>query len=293
MSYAPSPRPNFDVPTHIPYRNVTRHLWGEPASGNVSDWIYVSSEQIHQLVFGLPPGASFRHSNEFRTIFAADEVLTVLSGTLAIMNPENGEVQIVEKDSSVFFRRDTWHHAMNYSTESLRVLELFAPPPSQGTSGSYAKTKNNLDHSTYVNDDLLGHWPEAERSRECSFSVRHPSDCLWRLEGPDQVLVGVIASTEHLTVGRARLLAGQNSGPRRHAGDTSMYALAGTLFVHVPDAPAQKWFELEPRDGFYVPQGYNYEWWSMGDEGAELLFGVAPEYRRNSAGVPDDASERK
>ena len=32
------------------------------------------------LVFGLPPGGAFRHSEEFRTIFAADELLHVLRG---------------------------------------------------------------------------------------------------------------------------------------------------------------------------------------------------------------------
>lgn len=283
MSYAPSPRPTFDVPTHIPYRSVTRHLWGEPEAGNVSDWIYVSSERIHQLLFGLPPGSGFTHSNEFRTIFAADEVLTVVSGTLALMNPARGEVQIIERGSSAFFRRDTWHHALNYGTESLRVLELFAPPPSQGTSGSYARTKDNLVDVSYSRDADIGAWPmdEAHIRAGHSIMVRRPEDSLWRLEGEGRVLVGFIASTEHLTVARARILPGQASGPRRHAGDVSMYLESGTVFVHVPDSPAAKWFELEPGDGFYVPQGFGYEWRSMGAEGAEVLFGVAPEYRES------------
>jgi uncharacterized cupin superfamily protein len=100
----------------------------------VADWIYVSSDRIHQLLFGLPPGGAFRHSEEFRTIFAADEVLYVLSGVMIIANPETGEVHRVEPGEAVFFRRDTWHHAFNYSSEPLRVLEIFAPPPSQGTA---------------------------------------------------------------------------------------------------------------------------------------------------------------
>ncbi len=281
MSYAPSPRPNFDIPTHIPYRSVTRHLWGDQEAGHVSDWIYVSSGQIHQLMFGLPPGAGFTHSNEFRTIFAADEVLTVLSGTLALMNPERGEVQIVECGSSAFFRRDTWHHAQNYSTDTLRVLELFAPPPSQGTSGSYARTKDNLKESRYERDEDIGRWPmEESRIRDTeTIRVRRPADCLWRLEGDGRVLIGLIASTEQLTVGRARILPGRRSGLRRHAGDVGMFLESGTLFVHVPDSPGTKWFELEARDGFYIPEGYSYEWRSMSSESAEILFGVAPEYR--------------
>ena len=55
MSYSASPRPTFEGPAHIPYETVTRHLWGDDESGEVADWIYVSSAKIHQLVFGLAP----------------------------------------------------------------------------------------------------------------------------------------------------------------------------------------------------------------------------------------------
>ena len=37
--YVPSPRPTFDGPAHIPYEAATRHLWGDPVSGEVADWI--------------------------------------------------------------------------------------------------------------------------------------------------------------------------------------------------------------------------------------------------------------
>ena len=53
--YRPSPRPTFSGPAGIPRRTVQRHVWGDPLAGEVSDWIYVSSEQIHALVFGLAP----------------------------------------------------------------------------------------------------------------------------------------------------------------------------------------------------------------------------------------------
>ena len=136
MSYKPSPRPTFHGPAHIPYDQVTRHLWGEDAAGEVADWIYVSSQNIHQLLFGLAPQKAFRHSEESRTIFAADEVLYVLSGVMIIANPEIGEVHKVLPGEAAFFRRDTWHHVFNHSSEPLRVLELFAPPPAQGASGA-------------------------------------------------------------------------------------------------------------------------------------------------------------
>ena len=114
-------------------------MWGDPEAGEVFDWIYASTDKVHMLVFGLPPGGAFRHSEEYRTIFAADELLHVLQGVLVIADPETGEVQRAEAGESVFFRRDTWHHAFALGPEPLRVLELFAPPPAAGASSAYAR----------------------------------------------------------------------------------------------------------------------------------------------------------
>ncbi len=138
-SYRASPRPTFDEPTRISRGTATRHIWGDPQSGEVADWIYVSSRYIHALVFELEPHGAFRHSRDHRTIFAADELLYVLEGVMAIANPETGEVCRVPAGESVFFRRDTWHHAFAHGEGPLRVLELFSPPPSTGSSGAYAE----------------------------------------------------------------------------------------------------------------------------------------------------------
>ena len=53
MAYKPSPRPSYDGPAHIPAASAIRHLWGDPISGQVPDWCYVSTDKIHQLVLGL------------------------------------------------------------------------------------------------------------------------------------------------------------------------------------------------------------------------------------------------
>ena len=47
MSYQNSPRATFDGPAAIPYATVTRHLWEDGVAGQVADWIYVSSMEIH------------------------------------------------------------------------------------------------------------------------------------------------------------------------------------------------------------------------------------------------------
>lgn len=281
MSYTPSPRPTFTGPAPIPFSAVTRHLWGDAVSGEVADWIYVSSDKIHQLVFGLLPGAMFRHSEEYRTVFGADEVLYVLSGCLVLANPETGEVQRAERGEAIFFRRDTWHHALNCSTEPLRVLELFAPPPSQGTSGAYARTRPYLASASYTADQWLGRWPMARAEAEHSRTLQVLRDCdlLWRLEGHERLtLVGILAATEHLTVGKLQLLPGQHTDVRAHGGDQSLYLLDGTLHVRLPEHQGPRWHELSPGDGFYIPQGEPYQFYNVSDAPLSLIFGVAPSY---------------
>ena len=287
MSYSASPRPTFDGPSHIPYETVTRHLWGDEESGEVADWIYVSSAKIHQLVFGLAPGGAFRHSDAYRTIFAADEVLYVLSGVMALSNPETGEVHRVKPGEAAFFRRDTWHHAFNFSPEPLRVIEFFAPPPSQGTSGSYAQTKPNLGAPKYSQDQWIGRWPQAQAEAAAKYTIRvlRDADLLWRLEGTDQqLLVGILAATEHLTVGRMELLAGQCSDVELHGGDESLYLLEGALNVRVPENDGPRWFELSPGDGFFVPEGTPHQYYNMSGAQASFLCGIAPRY---STEVPE------
>jgi len=287
MSYSASPRPSFDGPAHIPYETVTRHLWGDEESGEVADWIYVSSSKIHQLVFGLPPGGAFRHSDNYRTVFAADEVLYVLSGVMVLSNPETGEVHRVQPGEAAFFRRDTWHHAFNFSPEPLRVIEFFAPPPSQGTSGSYAQTKPNLTSPKYSQDQWLSSWPRSQGQAAENFTIRpvRDRDLLWRLEGKEQqLLVGILAATEHLTVGKLQLLAGQRSDVEVHGGDESLYLLEGVLNVRVPENDGPRWFELKPGDGFFIPEGTSHQYYNMSDSPASFLCGIAPRY---SPDVPE------
>lgn len=281
MSYTSSPRPTFTQPTHLSYEQVTRHLWGDKTSGEVADWIYVSSEKIHQLVFGLPPGGAFRHSDDYRTIFAADEVLYVLSGVMVLSNPETGEVHRLQPGEAAFFRRDTWHHAFNFSTEPLRVLELFAPPPATGASGVYARSKPNLTTPKYSQEEWWGQWPLAQVKAQQSFSIRvlREPDYLWRLEGAQQqALVGILAATEYLTVGAMQLLPGQQTDPHSHGGDESLYLLEGTLNVRTPENQGQRWFELKPGDGFYLPEGTPHQYYNMSNQPVKFIFGVAPRY---------------
>jgi quercetin dioxygenase-like cupin family protein len=282
-TYSPSPRPTFDGPTLIPRRDVTRHLWGDEASGYVTDWIYVSTDKIHQLVFGLPPGGAFKHSDGFRTVFAADQVFLVLSGSVAFSNPETGEAHVVHPGEVACFSRDTWHHGLNCSSEPLRVLEFFAPPPSQGTSGAYARTRPLLEETKRGQDEWIGSWPASKEKATDGFTMRvlRDADVLWRLEGGtdgDAVLTGLWVSTELLTVGSTRVLPGQRSSAFVHAGDKGLYVRRGTLCIGAHGGEGLRWHELVEGDGFYVPEGVAHRFHNVSDEPADVAFGVAPGY---------------
>jgi quercetin dioxygenase-like cupin family protein len=271
MGYRPSPRPTFSEPTPIRAGDAVQHVWGDEESGLVQDWIYVSSERIHAIVFGLAPGEAFRHSESFRTVFAADELLHVLQGTLVLANPETGEVVSAEPGESVFFRRDTWHHGFSYGDDDLRVLEFFAPPPSTGSSGAYAQTRPYLYDSVYADDRLLGRSVGPAELR--SFRLLRPGDAARRLD--TGVLVGLLASTEHLTVATLDVPPGGASSDESHRGDELLYVTAGALRVVAGEIEAT----LSEADGFYVPAGVPHRYEAAGDGGAKAIFGVAPDYR--------------
>jgi quercetin dioxygenase-like cupin family protein len=286
MGYKSSPRPVFDQPTHIRYADVTRHLWGDAETGFVDDWIYASTDKIHQLVFGLPGGGAFKHSQDFRTVFGADEVLYVLSGTFGAANPETGEVRVVKQGEAVFFRKDTWHHGFSLSSEPVRVLEYFAPPPSTGTSGAYARTRPYVSDATYRQEKYIGRWPmaAAEEKAGATMHVLRDADVLWELDRNDQgVLTGLYASTDHLTAGKTTVQPGAKSSMETHAGDECLYVLSGCLNIMVPDRDGQVWFELHPGDGFFVPADARHQYANMGGEPAVFVFGVAPDYRPASS----------
>jgi uncharacterized RmlC-like cupin family protein len=60
----------------------------------------------------------------------------------------------------------------------------------------------------------------------------------------------------------------------------------GTLNVRLTDQPAPSWFELAPRDGFYLPQGTPHQLYNITDRPVRVIFGVAPTYLPEAANEP-------
>ncbi|HUA42357.1 MAG TPA: cupin domain-containing protein [Streptosporangiaceae bacterium] len=296
--YRPSPRPSFSSATVIARSQAVRHVWGDSEAGEVLDRIYVSNDKIHQLLFEIPADGQFTHSPEYRTVFGADEVLYAVDGDLVVANPETGQLVRVLPGEAVFFGPGTWHHAFNWGTGPVQVLEFFAPPPATGTSGVYARQQPLLTDSKYADDDLLGSiipgagpgLPRATApagTQRGRLTVIRPQDYLWRLDGDRApVLTGIIASTPQLTVARCEVRGSNWSGWLSHFGDTGGYVLAGTLLLQ-PDE-GRSWHELREGDGFYLPGGQRYQVRNAGADIATYLIGSAPS--TDPAAVGDQAT---
>ena len=255
MTYKPSPKPDFDKPTHIKYDSMETYIWGDDVAGKVKDWIYVSNLSLHQIIFGMEPRGNFKHSDQYRTIFGADELLYVLSGVLIINNPENGETHKVESGEAVFFRRDTWHHAFNHSDDYLQVLEFFSPPPLQGTSGLYAKEKKLLKNPIYKRKNLT--YPNNKFINEDSFKIIKNNNLIWSLEGTDQeVLVGNFVKTEFLNVKLIKLLPKQKTHIFEFKKNTSYLSLNDNIKVNIVKDKEE--YTLSKKDGLYFPTGTQF-----------------------------------
>ena len=108
---------------------------------------------------------------------------------------------------------------------------------------------------------------------------RQPGDFLLRRDGDG--LVGIVASTEHLTVGTMSLPGGKKTAVDSHGGDECLYVTEGVLNVHVPDSA--QWLELAPGDGFYCPEGVARQYRNLGRKPVEAVFGIAPRWHSELA----------
>lgn len=280
MTRRATPRPVYDQPQVITPASVTRHLWGDPESGYVGDEVLLSSDRLHALIFTLPPGGRFGHSADNRTVFAADEVYVVLEGTIAVVDPAIGQVVRAEAGDCVFFRRDTWHNGVNWGSGPVRVLEFFSPPPSTGASSAYSKTVPYLEQPLLANDDILGTWPMDRAAIEGKDTLHlvEKRDLRWRVE--DGLQVGLVCSTEHLTVAEITVLPGDTSEQRQHEGDALLHVTKGEVHVHTPEAENASWWRMQMGDSIVIPEGCAYRLMNQSGSEATLVSGSAPGYLR-------------
>lgn len=271
-----TPRPTYEVPTRLGHDDPVRHIWGDAESGFVIDRVHLSSDKLHVLEFALPPGGRFSHSTENPTIFAADELLYVLDGTLLLSDPSTGELQRIRSGEAAFFRRDTWHHGRAGGTDGVRVLEFFSPTPSTGASSAYAKQQPFLEYSKFVDSRVFGNWPHdsADVQAEHRIVPVRENDVAWGLLG--EVEIEIFTSTENLTALRSHLRPGAASLAEQHPGEEFVLVLSGQLTILTPTAEAANCLFLGPGDSAIIPPDTPHSYLSSGDDSAVWLTGVGP-----------------
>jgi mannose-6-phosphate isomerase-like protein (cupin superfamily) len=268
MTYKPSPKPDFSKSTIIKYAKIKIHLWGDEESGFVKDWIYVSNKSLHQIIFGLSARTNFKHSNEFRTIFGADELLYVLNGTMVIGNPQTGEMHRVEKGEFIYFSKDTWHHAFNYSNEDLQVLEFFSPPPLTGTSGAYAKQKPLLRNFRYGQNYTLD--PLRLSNKKKSFKNINKNEINWSLIGENQEqLMGTIVNTKNLKVHILKVLGGQSTPKINFVNHSVFFILENKLKVTLSNKKSK--LAVNYKDSVYLKSGDCVQFYNQSRKEASII----------------------
>lgn len=267
-------------PGAIRSTDVVAKLWGDASSGLATDLTYVANEEIQQIIFEIAPGGRFTHSEQHRTIFSADQLYHVLGGRLVLANPSTGELHNVECGNWIYLEPGSWHHGFNQSEEKLRVLEYFAPPPAMGTSQLYARTQPYLEESTYSQAQWLTRWPIAASEARRTFTQHliRSEDYLWQAEGRNQpMIVAIVLSTPRLTVGIAELLPGQRSDTLIREGAQAGFVFAGELsLLLLSDSGARSYYNLQPSDGFYVPERQRHEFLNMSSKTVRFSFGMVP-----------------
>lgn len=267
----------------IRYQDARHYLWGDAVSGQVKDWYYAGSRQIHMAMFSLPPGGMWRHSDRHKSYYYADECYYLLAGELTMHNPETGDVVVVSAGEALTFRERTWHYGYNQTLVETVIVCTFAPVPDDiSSAAALAAEVPPLAEIRQGRWDLTGeggHPWNVDRARASScFRVLPPSDWLPVIHGTDRpIRIDLMVSTEKQTSGLFRLLPGVTSDPEVHPGDEVAFCVSGQASVYLPDS--DEWFELHPRDGVFVPGDVSHRWYNTTGDQATVFFGVAPRYR--------------
>jgi mannose-6-phosphate isomerase-like protein (cupin superfamily) len=276
----------FAGPELVRREQATQFLWGDAQAGFVSDAIYGRGERIAALVFTLRPGAHFGASATWKPIYDQHRFYYVVSGTLAIRDPESGEVAVARAGEAITWRGQRYHFGYNFGASETVVLDWYAPQerPPDVPELAVSAAKRELAELRPGRLDLLGSWPDARpRTRRASSEQGgvicvSEADALHLVHGEQQpLLVSVMASSPDLTAGVLTVPAGSIGEPDEHPGDEVLFALEGPLHVHLPETG--DWFRLAPLDCVYLPSGTRHCYGSYGDAPARAAFCVAPGYR--------------
>lgn len=276
----------FREPMLVRQAEATRFLWGDEESGQVSDLVYGRGKRISAVIFTLGPGAWFGTSEVWKPLYDQHRFYYVVQGSLAIHDPESGDVAVASSGEAITWRGSRFHHGYCVGSDETVVLDWFAPAEREPGVPEIAVmgAKRDLGAIKEGRHDLLGAWPDRsadERRRtmqEGRVVTVGPGDALHLMQGRrNPLLTSILSSSEQLTAGTFELLPARKSEPEQHPGDEVVFCLSGRLHVHLPNGG--DWFELHPLDCLYLPEGTPHTYWSYGAQTSRAAFCVSPRYR--------------
>jgi len=273
-------------PTLMRKSDATRFLWGDDESHHVSDLVYGRGERISALTFSLRPGEHFGTSDMWKPLYDQHRFYYVVQGVLAIHDPETGDCAVASPGEAITWRGARYHFGYNMSLHETVVLDWYAPQerPPDVPEAAVSPRKRPVTGVQGGRFDLLGSWPdrsdELQRQRRGTGGIVTVGerDALHIVHGERRpVLMSILASSDVLTAGTFTLHPGLMAEPERHPGDEVVFALDGDLNVFLPDTRA--WFELEPLDCLFLPEGTAHQYCAYGAQEVRAAFCVAPRYR--------------
>ena len=282
---APKSVTAFDGPTVVRYQDATRFLWGDEKSGKVADIIYGRNETIASMVYKLRPGAHFKSSDTWKTLFAQHRFYYVMKGELAVQDPETGEVAIARASEAVTWRGEKWHFAYNLSSEECCVLDWYAPMerPPHVTEIEFGATKPTLQSEKGGRSELLGNWPDclaaahSKAQNEGGIITVTRSDALHFIHGDRHpIMESLFVSSKNLSAGSVDLISGARSDNRSHPGDKVIFVTAGMLHNYLPET--FDWVELNEWDLLYLPPNTPHQYWNHSGQRISFMFLVVPTY---------------
>ena len=270
----------------VRYGEATRFLWGDEESQQVSDIIYGRGDRIASLTFSLAPGGYFKSSKAWKPLFDQHRFYYVVQGSLAIHDPEHGDIAVADAGEAIYWTGAKWHFGYNFGQTETIVLDWYAPQERAAhvPEIEFGKTKPELTMVVNGRYDLIGRWPAAKTEtrekllREGGVVTLTRRDGLHFVSGDRMpMLTSLFVSTEVLTAGVIELRPGTKSEAELHPGDEVLYVTEGRLHVYLPDS--YDWFEVHARDSLFLPEGTRHEYWNYGDRPVAFAFCVAPRYR--------------